>query len=183
MKAEEIERYLSQLGEELTSKGVQKPIHILMIGGAYMLLLLNAPRTTDDVDFFWLEKDEEVLQQEIYALRDGIEAVANKNVLEIDWMNYMTHWLMYDQISIPKGKVWKQFGPLHVHTPSKEFIFALKIVAGRDKDIADLHILHRQTKIKTRQQAQKLLDRYIFPATQEVNAKGIAKSFKVLFSE
>lgn len=84
MKAEEIERYLSQLGEELASKGIQKPIHILMIGGAYMLLMLNAPRTTDDVDFFWLEKDEEVLQQEIYALRDGIEAVAEKNKLDIE---------------------------------------------------------------------------------------------------
>lgn len=96
-------------------------------------------------------------------------------------MNYMTHWLMYDQIIFPKGKVWKQFGPLYVHIPSKEFIFALKIVAGRDKDIEDLHTLHRETKIKTRQQAQKLLDRYILPAKQEVNASEIAKSFKVLF--
>ena len=150
MKAEEIERYLSQLGEELASSGVQKPIHILMIGGAYMLLLLNAPRTTDDVDFFWLEKDEEVLQQEIYALRDGIEVVAEKNNLEIDWLNYMTHLLMYDQVIIPKGKLWKRFGPLHVHVPSNEYILALKIIAGRDKDVEDMHILYRQTKIRTR---------------------------------
>lgn len=183
MKAEEIERYLSQLGQELSNGGIQKPVHILMIGGAYMLLLMHAPRATDDVDFFWLEDDEEVLQQAIYALRDGVQAVAEKNSLEIDWFNYMTHLLMYDLVTVPKGKLWKRFGPLHIYVPSKEYILALKIIAGRDKDIADLQILRQQTNIKTRQQAKKLLDRYIPPATQDMKVVEIERSFNELFGE
>lgn len=148
MQAEDIKKYLVQLGQELSNAGVQKPIHVLMIGGAYMLLLMHAPRSTDDVDFFWLEEDEGVLQQAIYALRDGVQVVAAKNELEIDWFNYMTHLLMYDQVHIPKGRLWKQCGPLHIHIPPKEYILALKIVAGRDKDIADNKILLPQTKSK-----------------------------------
>lgn len=96
MQAEDIERYLVELGQELRK------------GGAYMLLLLHAPRTTDDVDFFWLEEEETTLEQAIYALRDGVQAVAEKHQLEIDWFNYMTHLLMYDQVNIPKGKLWKR---------------------------------------------------------------------------
>jgi DNA-binding MarR family transcriptional regulator len=30
---------------------------MMITGGAYMLLLENAPRTTDDVDVFWLEEE------------------------------------------------------------------------------------------------------------------------------
>jgi hypothetical protein len=183
MKAEEIQEYLSQLGQELVNGGVQKPIHILMIGGAYMLLLMHAPRTTDDVDFFWLEDDEDALQEAIYALRDGIQTVAEQNQLESDWFNYMTHLLMYDLVTIPKGKLWKRYGPLHIHVPPKEYVLALKIIAGREKDITDSQILLPQTKIKTRQQAQQLLDRYIPPGTQEIKSEEIEKSLYELFGE
>ena len=154
-----------------------------MIGGAYMLLLARSPRSTDDVDFFWLEENDEALEQAIYAFRDGIQVVATKNNLEIDWLNYMTHLLMYDQVIVPKGRVWKRFGPLHIHVPSKEYILALKITAGRDKDITDSKILLQQTKIKTRQQAQQLLDRYILPLTQQSNAVEIERSLKSLFGQ
>lgn len=58
MKAEDIEKYLSQLGQELLKRGIQEPIHLLLIGGAYMLLLTNTPRNTDDIDIFWLEEEE-----------------------------------------------------------------------------------------------------------------------------
>src|SRR5579883_1592246 len=183
MKAEEIEDYLSQLGQELVNAGIEEPIHILMIGGAYMLLIANAPRSTDDVDFFWLEEDDRTLEQGIYALRDAVRTVADRNELEIDWFNYMTHLLMYDQVVVPKGKLWKRFGSLCVRVPSREYILALKIIAGRDKDIEDSKILLQQAKIKTRQQAQQLLDRYIPPLTQQINAEGIERSLKSLFEQ
>jgi hypothetical protein len=183
MKASDIEKYLSQLGGELSSLGVQAPIHVLMIGGAYMLLLAHAPRSTDDVDIFWLEEDEEILQQAIYALREGVQAIAEKNGLEIDWFNYMTHLLMYDQVTIPRGRLWKKYGPLHIHVPPKEYIFALKLLAGREKDIADCKVLLKQMKIKGRQQARQLLDRYVQRSTQEANAKEIERSLKRLFGE
>jgi hypothetical protein len=76
-----------------------------------MMLLANAPRSTDDVDIFWLE-DEETLQQALRALRDAVHTVAERNALGPDWLNYLTQLLMYDQIHIPKGKLWRRFGPL-----------------------------------------------------------------------
>lgn len=58
MEAGDIERYLAELGAELKARGVKKPIRILIIGGAYMLSLEHAPRTTDDIDIFWIERKE-----------------------------------------------------------------------------------------------------------------------------
>src|SRR6266550_3756026 len=107
MQAQDIEKYLSQLGQELVKLGVDQPIRVLMIGGAYMMLLADAPRSTDDVDIFWLEhEDEETLQQALRALRDAVQLVAQKNGLGLSWLNYLTQLLLYDQVHIPKGRLW-----------------------------------------------------------------------------
>lgn len=181
MRAREITAYLSQLGQELAKAGVQEPLHVLLVGGAYMLLLVNAPRSTDDVDIFWLE--DAILEQIIDTLRESIEAVATKNGLEGDWFNSMTHLLLFDQVLVPEGKLWKRFGPLHIHIPPREYILALKILAGREKDLDDCEILLQKSAIKTRTQAQRLLDRYIPPMTQEVYAQEIDESLDELFGE
>src|SRR6266851_995309 len=43
MQAQEIEHYLAELGAALQSHGISKPVRLLLIGGAYMMLLANAP--------------------------------------------------------------------------------------------------------------------------------------------
>ena len=43
MQARDIERYLAELGAELKQRGIKQPLRILIIGGAYMLLV--APMT------------------------------------------------------------------------------------------------------------------------------------------
>jgi predicted nucleotidyltransferase len=182
MQAENIENYLSQLGQELINLGVHQPIRVLMIGGAYMMLLAKSPRSTDDVDIFWLE-DEQTLQQALRSLQDGVHTVAKKNALEPNWLNYLTQLLMYDQITIPKGKLWRQYGPLHIYVPPKEYILALKILAGREKDIDDCKLLLQQVKVQTRQQAQRLLKRYILPSAQKQNAEQIENSLDELFGK
>jgi len=182
MQATDIEKYLALLGQELANLGMQEPVRVLMIGGAYMLLLAKSPRSTDDVDILWLE-EEGALQRAIDGLRDGVQIVADKNALEPDWFNYMTHLLMFDLVIIPRGKLWRRYGPLHIYVPPKEYILALKILAGREKDIEDCEVLLQQIKITTREQAQKLLDRYILPITQQQNASEIEKSLKELFGK
>ena len=42
MEARDIERYLADLGSALKDRGVEKPLRMMLIGGAYMLLLENA---------------------------------------------------------------------------------------------------------------------------------------------
>ncbi len=182
MKAEDIEKYLSQLGQELLKRGIQEPIHLLLIGGAYMLLLTNTPRNTDDIDIFWLE-EEEGLQRALRPLQDGVNAVAEANQIGPDWLNYMTQLLMYDLVIVPDGNLWKTYGPLHIYAPPQEYILALKIFAGREKDIEDCKILLQQGTITTRQQAQMLLDQYILPDAQQNNIETIEQSLNTLFGK
>jgi len=182
MKAEDIENYLSQLGQELLKRGIQEPIHLLLIGGAYMLLLTNTPRNTDDIDIFWLE-EEEGLQRALRPLQEGVIAVAEANQIGLNWLNYMTQLLMYDLVIVPDGNLWKTYGPLHIYAPPEGYILALKIFAGRDKDIEDCRILLQQVNISTRQQAQVLLDRYILPDARQNNTETIASSLDILFGK
>jgi hypothetical protein len=42
--------------------------------------------------------------------------------------------------------LWKRFGPLHIYAPPTEYILALKIVAGREKDLDDCAILLPQVR-------------------------------------
>ena len=180
MQAHEIQRYLAELGAALQSQGITKPVRLLLIGGAYMMLLANAPRTTDDVDMFWIEEGED-FQKARQALRDGVQAIASKYALPPNWFNYLTQMLIYDKITMPRGKLWRRYGPLHVYAPPKEYMFALKILAGRDKDIADCRILLPQTYIRNRKQAQRALDRYLLPGAQQDEAATIQSSLNVLF--
>lgn len=179
MDSQEIEKYLAELGAELKSRGVKKPIRIMLIGGAYMLVLERATRTTEDIDIFWLEGD--AFQQLRSILSECVVTITRRYTLRPDWLNYLSQILLQNDIIIPNGKLWKQHGPLHIYIPPKEYMLALKIMAGRDKDIDDCAILLPQTKIKTRQQAQQLLDRYILPEAQEKNADQIENSLNKLF--
>jgi hypothetical protein len=180
MQAQEIEHYLAELGAALQDQGINKPVRMLLIGGAYMMLLANAPRTTDDVDIFWVEEGED-FRKARQALRDAVQAIAGRYALPPNWFNYLTQVLIYDKIIMPRGKLWKRFGPLHVYAPPKEYILALKILAGRDQDLADCRILLPQTHIRTRKQAQRVLDRYLLPEAQQEEAETIQHALDVLF--
>src|SRR5258708_587749 len=146
MQSQEIEHYLAELGAALQSQGINKPVRLLLIGGAYMMLLANAPRTTDDIDVFWVEEGED-FQKARLALRDGVQTIASKYTLPPNWFNYLTQMLIYDKIIMPKGKLWKRYGPLYVYAPPKEYMLALKIMAGRDKNILDSTLHLPQTNI------------------------------------
>ncbi len=108
MEAEDIERYLAELGTELKNRGLKKPVRVLLIGGAYMLLLANAARSTKDIDIFWL--DEDGLQRAYAPLRESVQVIKQKHDLDADWLNYLAQMLMYDEVIVPDGKLWKRFG-------------------------------------------------------------------------
>ncbi len=93
-----------------------------------MLLLANAPRSTKDRDIFWLEEDG--LQQVYTPLRKSVQIIKQKHDLDADWFNYLAQMLLYDEVIVPDGKLWKRFGPIHVYAPAREYILALKIAAG-----------------------------------------------------
>jgi hypothetical protein len=53
------------------------------------------------------------------------------------------------------------FGSLEIYIPPNEYILALKLLAGRAKDRDDIELLCQQLQVKTRSQAQHIIDRYI----------------------
>src|SRR5947209_2409844 len=174
MEAEDIERYLAELGAVLKNRGLKKSVRVLLIGGAYMLLLVNPTRSTKDIDIFWL--DEDGVQRPYAPLRESVQVIKQKHDLDADWLNYLAQMLMYDEVIVPDGKLWKRFGPLHVYAPASEYILALKITAGRQKDLDDCAILLPKTKVQTRKQAQQVLNRYILPSGQQKNARCVSRT-------
>ena len=97
MQAQEIEHYLAEPGAALQDQGIVKPVRLLLIGGAYMMLLAKAPRTTDDVDIFWIEEGED-FQKARLALRDAVQTIASRYALPLNWFNYLTQMLIYDKL-------------------------------------------------------------------------------------
>jgi hypothetical protein len=179
MEAGDIKRYLADLGAALKNRGVKQPLRMMLIGGAYMLLLENAPRSTEDVDIFWLEEDAFERMREI--LSACMLEVARKHALPPNWFNFLTQVILMHDIYIPDGTLWKQFGPLHIYIPPREYILALKMIAGRPKDLDDCAILLPKTAIQTIEQAQELLNKYILPEAQEEHGEQIEKSLDILF--
>ncbi len=173
MEARDIERYLAELGAALKNRGIKKPLRMMIIGGACMLLLENAPRPTEDIDIFWLEEDAFESMREIVSA--CMFEVARAHALPPNWFNFLTQVIMMNDIFIPDGTLWKRFGPLHIYIPPREYILALKMAAGRPKDLDDCAILLPKTSIQTIEQAQKLLNRYILPEAQEEHAEQIEK--------
>jgi|SRR5579859_6230192 len=161
MNAKEITRYLFLVGQELEAANVQEPIELLLIGGGYMLTQIRGSRkATGDVDAVWVQ--EVYSDSDIYwNLQEAILAVANTERLDLRWMNMDGSGFVHQAGPLPKMKLWKQFGPMFIYLPPKDFILAHKLVAGRKKDRADIEFLCAQLRINTRKKAQKVLDKYI----------------------
>ena len=133
MEARDIKRYLADLGAALKNRGVKKPLRMMLIGGAYMLLLENAPRSTEDIDIFWLEEDAFERMREVVSA--CMLDVARKHMLPPNWFNFLTQVILMQDIYIPDGTLWNRFGPLYIYIPPREYILALKMTAGRPKDL------------------------------------------------
>jgi hypothetical protein len=62
------------------------------------------------INIFWL--DEDGFQRAYAPLRESVQVIKQKHDLDADWLNYLAHMLMFDEVIVPVGKLWKRFGPL-----------------------------------------------------------------------
>ncbi|HEX4203137.1 MAG TPA: hypothetical protein VHZ51_02845 [Ktedonobacteraceae bacterium] len=169
MNANDIERYLSLLGEELQAIGVQEPIQLLLVGGGYMLTQIGNRSLTGDIDALWLYP-EDYSSSELYRLFEGaVGFVASDEHLDAGWLNTHIGDFMRSAGPLPKMKLWKKFDVVHVYLPPRDFILAYKLLASRRKDRGDIAALCTQLRINTRNKAQKVLDKYIRREVQEIN--------------
>ncbi len=161
MQAHEIEMYLAELGQELQNQGTQRPIRVLLVGGAFMLTQLHSRATTNDVDVVLKDVDDSTTSPLYRSFKNAVRVVATRNNMPVIWLNDVIGDFLKDSSDVPDGTLWRQFATLEVYVPASEYILALKLLAGRQKDESDILVLCQQLQVQTRSKAQELLDKYI----------------------
>jgi hypothetical protein len=181
--AQEILAYLEALADELARLGAKQPYHILISGGAFMLLQ-GQRRTTDDIDFATIAPERQPKTGQVFRttvqrrgevatrgsrgmFSQAVEAVAGVYSLPEDWINDESAIYMYDDAPGADIYLWQSWASvLYVYLPTAEYVFALKVTAYRRKDREDCKMLLRSLGIQTPEQARALIDRYILPDAQ-----------------
>ncbi len=161
MQVQEIEAHLAELGQELQNLHVQSPIRILLVGGAFMLTQLHNRSTTNDVDVILKDVDDSTTSPLYRVFKAAVRQVASNNALSNAWLNDVIGDFLRETSNVPEGTLWRKYAMLEIYVPSSEYILALKLLAGRQKDQNDILALSQQLQVQTREQAQQLLDRYI----------------------
>ncbi len=151
MNRVEIETYLQALGHELYSRGVTGKI--LLLGGAFMMFEVGNRNSTNDIDAY--------IASDYQLMYKAIAVVAQKANLSPDWLNDNVAIVVH-QVRPPKSqRLWKQFVGLQVYIPSLEYVFALKLHAGRIKDDDDIKALAMKLNIQTSDQAYQVMIQYV----------------------
>jgi hypothetical protein len=160
MEGKEVETYFAALDEALASQPIKKPVRLVVVGGIYMVCFVKNRASTKDVDILPLDfPDTMNPNQETKAFRSAVNVVAKKYGIKRDWMNDVV--ASFTPELDPKSVIlWHEYPNLQVYVPQPEFILALKLLAGRDRDEDDIVALSEALNITTREEAQALVDRY-----------------------
>jgi hypothetical protein len=167
LQQSEIERLLQDLGSELTARGFTS-VQVLIVGGAYMLFNIGNRATTQDIDVFPLNFASSANPDEqTKTILTAIRTVAKRNGLKREWFNDAAFGILGElQPSQEKLQLWRIYGALEIYMPPTEFIFTVKIFGYRDRDFNDVQALIQKLDVRTREQAQEIIDRYISRDTQ-----------------
>lgn len=180
MQAREIEMYLAELGQELQDMGVQSPVRVLLVGGAFMLTQVKNRQTTDDIDVLLIDIEDATTSPLYHTFRVAVRAVTTRNKLNSTWLNDVIGDFLRDASNVPDGDLWHRYGKLEVFLPPKEYILALKLLAGRQKDMGDIKALCQQLQVQAHEQGQRLVDRYI-PNKQLQQLSHLDITFNLVF--
>lgn len=155
---DQMEIYLREVGGEIDARGMLG--EILIVGGAYMTLVLSARVSTKDVDA--------VIGGDPNAVRSAAAIVARRHGLPDDWINDAAKGFLY---RTPKTTLWAQYPGLRIYMPTPDYIFAMKATAARPGDFADLITLKSVLALSSFDEAARIVDRYtpasrIRPQTQ-----------------
>lgn len=181
MQKDDIERNLALLGEQLEELGMQTPIRLLLIGGGFMLTQIGNRQTTDDVDVLVFDIDDPMHSEDYRIFRNAVHFVAFDAHLKDAWLSDNIGDFLQMAGPVPRGKRWRRFGRyLEVYIPPLSYILALKLVAGREKDEQDIRSLFQRLRITRREQAQKIVDKYI--TNQDIQeSEGVQETLDDLF--
>ena len=140
-------QYLAETGEILRSQGLEATVYV--VGGAAISLVHDARRTTRDVDA-WIRNEQDAV------LRASAE-VAARHGLPDDWLNTKASAFLSRELDSNAQEI--NLPGLTVLLASAEHLIAMKLRAGRDRDVDDLIFLFEVAGVETPEQAAAIHDR------------------------
>jgi len=123
---------------------------ILLLGGAVMLLFIGNRDTTRDIDASFEDGAQDI--------REAIVQVAVNEGLSDDWLNDGAKGFLYSE---PPVTLWRSYQGLEVYIPSLEYLLAMKVVAGRRRDIGDAKALIEHLGLQSPRKVLDILEEYI----------------------
>jgi hypothetical protein len=155
MDRDEIEANLRALGSRLAARDLTG--EILLLGGAYMTLVIRNREATKDIDAYFASDPS--------AIRTAAAEVARERGLPPDWLNDAVKGFIHRQPD--RTDRWASYAGLNVYTPNAEYIFAMKAEAGRSgsSDFDDLVALRDHLGLTELAQALAIVEKYV-PASR-----------------
>jgi hypothetical protein len=170
VQPQDIERYLVALDQALASQGIMTPLPVLLLGGAYITLQINARRATNDIDVFPFvqgDVDQATGIPLAVALYQAAQAVTEQYQLRPTWFNTIRIGALQPRGIMPQRKRWKKHQVLEVYLPEPEYVLVQKLLIHRRKDRQDILALLQTLEISDYTRALTLIDRYVSPEEQQ----------------
>jgi len=157
LNAERIGELFQAVDTGLSGSGLRSPVEIVIVGGAAVALQWNRRRTTYDVD---------VVAEGIPSVFwDVVAAVGRDKALGAEWLNAAA------RIKAPTGPTPGEptevyaGSNLRVYGASAHYVLAMKLIAGRPVDRADLPALLEAAQPQNRDALYDLVEQ-AYPTAQ-----------------
>jgi hypothetical protein len=143
-------RALDELNAVLRRQGVRADLYVF--GGAAMVLAYGADRPTRDIDAKF-EPHGPVIQ--------AAHEVAERLRLPRSWLNDQAAVYLSRQTDAGRAPVFDH-SHLRVQAASAEHLLAMKVLAAREHDLADVRLLLRHLGLRTAEEAEAVTQQF-FP--------------------
>lgn len=80
-------------------------------------------------------------------------------------------------------KRWKTFGNLDVYIPEFEYVLALKLFSGRQRDEHDIQTMAERLQIHTKNEAWSIVNSYIPPTQIEMRREHTERAINHCFKD
>ena len=133
----------------------------LTVGGGSAVIFWWEHRGTTDVDVIsTIDLPEELVK--------AVQRVAQKHDLPSDWLNVNAAYAMMPTLPLKQERMFIGKNRLRVFIPNHRYMLAMKLFAGRDRDMDDAVRLMRRVGMTTKEELYDLIKesypRGIFPA-------------------
>lgn len=147
MTAVEIEKYLSEINDELVAQNVIGEICIY--GGAAMCLAFKARPATKDVDAIF---------EPVKIIRSAINKISDKYNLNDGWLNFAVKIFVVEH----KKNVLLDLSNLKVYVPTADYLLAMKVLALRAEsfDADDVEFLIKHLNLKKIEDVLRIVENY-----------------------